>query len=105
MLIPIHHVDLEITQNGTTRKHRFTKNELPRHMSKHGGYGQSYIKVTETGFLVGDGSGNWGPDFKDQYGLLFAPCLGLLFIGGIIGLVYYLSNQKKRSIPQDKLQV
>ncbi len=97
----IDHVDLEITQNGKTRKHRFERSELPPNMSKQSGYGHSYIKVTDTDFVVGAGSGNWGSDIN-QYGLPFLLGFGLVFVGGVFGLVSYLSKQKKKPRPRDQ---
>jgi hypothetical protein len=101
----IDHVDLEITQNGKTKKHRFEKSELPPNMSKESGYGHSYIKVTDTDFVVGAGSGTWGSDIQNRLGFLFCPCIGLLFIGGMIGSVSYLSKQKKMPVMRDQNRV
>jgi hypothetical protein len=93
-LSKIYHVDLEIMQNGKTRKHRFEKHNLPPNMLEQSGYGHSYIKVTDTDFVVGAGSGNWGSNFKSNFGLLLLfPCGALT----MIALVVYLSKQKRKN--------
>ena len=86
----INHVDLEITQNGKTRTHRFQNSELPPNMTPTSRGRLSYIQVTDSGYFVGSGSGNFRINLKETIYFNFPcwfPLFGLTFVVVAIRLI------------------
>lgn len=77
----IEQVDIEISQNGKSRRRIFKRNELPESLlTAASGGTSSFIKIGRNDILIGEGSGNWFSDFQHSFGLIWIPCIGLTII-------------------------
>lgn len=78
---------LEVTQDGNTRTAEFKGNTLPVSAPRwSAGDEWAHIKVSQTGFTVGPGSGMWFEDLQHRFGILWIPlvCLSLLAAVGVV---------------------
>lgn len=86
-------VTLKIKQNGKIRTRTFVRDDFPESLRSGGGL--NHIKVNESTFSIGGGSGNWATDFQNQYWILFAPCGCLSILAGVTGLILFLRFRRK----------
>ena len=90
-------VDIEITQNGSTRKHTFQIKDLPNSLqSASSGGNWSHVNVSREEFSIGEGSGIWFQDFQHSFGLMWIPCVWLTLILGLIPLIILLKKRRAR---------
>lgn len=98
----ISHVELTITQDGKVRSRIYSPKELPQDL-RRGGW--SFIKVSDKAFTIGNGSGNWGADLQQRFGIFSVPCIGIACLVVIVGIFVKIlrpRQEKQNLLPNSK---